>query len=273
MFLTDQFREFHRELMRLREQVARGSWVAPSEAAAGAAGAAGGAATAGAPADIGEPAPSAVWRALLALLERQSLAAGRGGADFAADLYRRAQYAMAALADEVFLHLEWSGREPWRNNLLEARLFGSHRAGEELFTRIEELLRDREVVLQDLARVYLMVLAAGFQGKLRGQRDGEREIEAYRQRLYRFVFGRSPKAVHGQERLVPQAYAATLDKGGAARLPHLRPWIWAVVLLTALWLAGGYALWRHEMAGLEPIVVDILHDSGAAAVAPAGDRH
>jgi type VI secretion system protein ImpK len=211
-----------------------------------------------------------VWRALLTLLESQALASSRAGADLAADLYRRAQYAMAALADEVFLHLDWSGREPWRQNLLEARLFGSHRAGEELFARIEELLRDRDVVLQDLARVYLMVLAAGFQGKLRGRPDAERQLDAYRQRLYHFVFGRSPRAVHGQERLVPQAYSVTLDRGGGATLPHLRPWIWALVLLTGLWVAGAHALWRHEVAGLEPIVAEILHGGGGAG-APEGE--
>ena len=33
------------------------------------------------------------------------------------------RYALAAMADEVFIHLPWSGSEAWRFNLLEAALF------------------------------------------------------------------------------------------------------------------------------------------------------
>jgi type VI secretion system protein ImpK len=268
-FLLDRFQEFYREVLRLRDRVARGTWVfdagsgtpspssspSPSESETGT------------EAADAAPAPSAVWRSLLSLLEGQALEAGRTGGDFAAEIYRRAQYAMAALADETFLHLDWPGREAWRQNLLEARLFGSHRAGEELFARIEELLREPDTVLHELARLYLQVLALGFQGKFRGRPDAERELEAYRRRLFRFIFGRDPKAVRGEERLVPQAYAATLDKGEGAALPHLRPWIWAVILITALWLAAGHLLWRHEIAGIEPLVTDVLSSDQAAAAA------
>lgn len=259
MFLLDRFQDFHREVLLLRERVSQGAWVFDAERAAAPAPAVG---------QLVETAPTAVWRSLLTLLERQALEAGRNGGDFALEVYRRAQYAMAALADEVFLNLDWAGREAWRDHLLEARLFGSHRAGEELFERIEELLRDRDTVYGELARVYLTVLALGFQGKYRGRPDGERELDSYRRRLFRFIFGREPQAVTagggGGERLVPQAYASTLDEGSRTTLPHLKPWLWAMVLLTVLWIAGGHLLWRSTVAGLEPLVDEILSQSGSA---------
>ena len=117
-----------------------------------------------------------------------------------------------------------------------------------------------------------MVLALGFQGKYRGHPEAAREIEAYRRRLFHFVFGRDPRAVRGEERLVPQAYAATLDRGDGATLPHLRPWIWAFVVLLVLWIAGAHALWRREIADLEPVVTEILHGEPTAAAAERGAR-
>ena len=258
MFLLDRFQDFYREVLRLKQSVGQGSWVFDSRPG-----------QPGQPGTIEDLSPTAVWRTLLALLERQALEASRSGGDFALEVYRRAQYAMAALADEVFLHLDWPGREAWRSNLLESRLFGSHRAGEELFERIEELLHDRDTVYGELARVYLTVLALGFQGKYRGHPDAERELESYRRRLFRFIFGRDPQAVRGDERLMPEAYAATLDEGSGSTLPHLKPWVWAAVLLLALWLGGGHLIWRSTLTDLQPLVTEILGVEEGGRVQPA----
>jgi type VI secretion system protein ImpK len=266
MFLLDRFQDFYREVLRLKQSVGQGSWVfdaqpGPARQTPGAIGASGG---------VEDLSPTAVWRTLLALLERQALEASRSGGDFALEVYRRAQYAMAGLADEVFLHLDWPGRDAWRSNLLEARLFGSHRAGEELFERIEELLRDRDNVYGELGRVYLTILALGFQGKYRGHPEAERELESYRRRLFRFVFGRDPQALRGEERLMPEAYGATLDEGGGTTLPHLKPWLWALAALVVLWLGGGHLLWRSTLAGLQPLVTEVLGvEKGEAGETPA----
>lgn len=262
MFLLDRFQDFYREVLRLKQSVGQGNWVFDAQAAQSAP-------VTSAVTPVEDLSPTAVWRTLLALLERQALEASRSGGDFALEVYRRAQYAMAALADEVFLHLDWPGREAWRSNLLESRLFGSHRAGEELFERIEELLHDRDNVYSELARVYLTVLALGFQGKFRGHPEAERELESYRRRLFRFIFGRDPQAVRGDERLMPEAYASTLDEGSGSTLPHLKPWVWALILLVALWLGGGHLIWRSTLSGLRPLVTEILGAEGKARSAEA----
>jgi len=63
---------------------------------------------------------------LLSLLEEQALEAGRRGGEYGVRFYREAQYIMAALADEIFLNMDWEEREAWKSNLLEFKLFGTH---------------------------------------------------------------------------------------------------------------------------------------------------
>jgi type VI secretion system protein ImpK len=240
MFLTEKFQQFHAEVLRLQSRVVEGTWAFAGEGSEA------------------KESPGAVWRRLHSMLERQLLDAGREGGDLAIDLYRRAQYAMAALADEIFLNLDWIGRDAWRDHLLESKLFGSQDAGQELFERIEEILRDRDSKFLELARIYLTVLALGFQGKYRGRIDSQDEINQYRHRLYRFIFGRDPQVPRGAEHVIPQAYASTLDESGTTTLPYLRPWVWALVFVILLWAGGSYFLWHAWTAPLQPCIEEIL---------------
>lgn len=244
MFLIDKFQQFHQELVRLKSRVSAGAWVFQGEDS-----------------NVGESAakesPTAVWRRLSSLLERQALEASSHGGDFAVELYRRAQYAMVALADELFLHIDWAGRNNWREQLLETKFFGSHRAGEELFERIEELLGKQDSLLAELGRVYLIVLGLGFQGKYRGEPDVDATIAIYRRRLYRFIFNHDPQTLRGNEFVVPQAYAATLDAAVTTELPYLKPWLWAIAASLLLWVGGTFAIWRYSIGVLTPAVTRI----------------
>jgi type VI secretion system protein ImpK len=251
MFLIDAFQQFYGEVIRLKGRLSGGSWSVDEVAER-----------------TNDVTPSGVWRKLLSILERQALEAGREGGDFGVELYRKAQYAMAALADETFLNLNWIGREAWRQHLLESRLFGSHRAGDELFEKIDELLRARDSLHLELARVYLMVLALGFQGKFRGKPGAEEDVASYRRRLFRFIFSRDPEAVRGNGNLMPQAYAETLDVPRAVQLPYLKPWVWAMVLIVILWAGLAHLMWESAIGQLEPYVKQIrqhtaITDSGA----------
>ena len=249
MFVTEKFQQFHAELVRLQERLREGSAAFDYDA----------------PADVRAAGLSATaaWRRILNILERQEQDAVRQGGDLGLEIYKRAQYAMAALADEIFLHIDWPGREAWRQNLVEAKLFGSHRAGEELFERIDDLLRDRDSGKNELARIYLSVLALGFQGKYRGRPDAEAEIEVVRRRLYRFIFGRDPRVVRGREAVAPQTYMGTMDRP-RVELPHLKPWIWAIVLVVLVWLTGQHVIWEHTKQQIDPLVQRILEPNVAA---------
>lgn len=248
-FLISQFHDFYREVVHLKRQVRRGAWVFESEEAE----------PTPIQAETGDrTAPSAVWQALLTLLERQALVARRSGGDFAVEIFRQAEYVMAGLADEVFLNLDWGGKESWQKHLLEAHLFQSHRAGEEFFDRLDELLQRRDPVYLDLARLYLFALSLGFQGKYRGDPDGAYELARYRRRLFNFICGRDPELESGTEPLFPTAHAGTLAQGKRKRLPYLRPWLVAFAALIALWILIAHPVWRNLIADMEPAIQSIL---------------
>lgn len=236
--VAGQFHEFFREVIRLKQRV-----VAPDFGAAGGL----------AREDL---SPAGVWQTLVNLLERQAVAARAGGGDLAGELYRHAQFVMAALADEELLNLDWAGRDEWRSSLLEAKFFGSHRAGDLFFVRLEELLANRGAVYVDLAHVYLMALALGFEGRYRGELGAEAALASYRQRLFRFIFHRDPELA--SEHLLPQAYAVTLEEGSGRRLPHLKPWVLAGVAVVALWVAVSFPIWWRLTGPLDEILQGIL---------------
>ncbi|MBM4440926.1 MAG: DotU family type IV/VI secretion system protein [Candidatus Rokubacteria bacterium] len=249
-FLLARFREFYREVIRLKQMVQGGTWhtAPPPETPAPAAAAAPG---------EGTQVAARVWQRLVSILETQALTAGRSTGAYGAELYREAQYVMAALADEVFLNTEWEGRETWRSNLVEARLFGSHKAGDELFQRLETLLSRRDPVWAEVAKVYLMALALGFRGRFRGLDDGG-QLDAYRRQLFTFVFQRKPELQTSTRPLFEEAYAHTLTEGRGQRLPTARPWAFVLVAVIAMFLVSSHVVFKR--------VTDPLHDVTQAII-------
>jgi len=244
-FLLSQFREFYQEVVRWKELIARDRQALPGP---------------GDPAAVGgggAVVPSTIWQGLLGLLNRQELNIRRSGGEYGSGLYRRAQYVMAGLADETFLYLDWSGREAWRANLLEFKLFQSYRAGEEVFRQIDTILRTRDPVDTELAKVYLLALGLGFRGELRGP-EGEVRIEAYRRQLYTFVTNRDPGMAREAQSLFPEAYGSNIETAGESRrLSQVRRWTIAGVLLLLFWLLVSHQVWSQVAAELQPWVDQI----------------
>jgi type VI protein secretion system component VasF len=79
-------------------------------------------------------------------------------------LLKEAQYAMIALADEVFLTLPWKGSHAWRFELLESQFFQTQSSGEQIFKKIDELLSHYDLSKEPLASIYFHILALGFRG-------------------------------------------------------------------------------------------------------------
>ncbi len=248
-FLIANFRDFYREVARFRVSVERGDWLSQeAEEEDG-------------KEDRARQASTAVWKSLLTTLERQALHAQRSRGDYALKVFAQAQYVMAALADEIFLNLDWGGREAWNSNILESKLFRSHRAGEQFFERLEVLLTERNPLHQSSAEVYLMALGLGFRGRYRGARDGQARLDRYRQRLFDFIYDDEPELSREGALLFPQAYANTLDKGTPARMPNLRPWMMAFLILALAWVVVTIPLWKRLVGDLEPMIQDIFSAS------------
>ena len=261
-FLLTRFREFYRELARMRSMVELSSSVTTvgdaSAAAAGAAASSGsssGGTSTIAPSEVSVVITGA-WQQLVALLERQAAEAGQSGGAFGFEVYREAQYVMAALADEVFLNLDWEGRDSWP--LLESRLFQSHIAGELIFQRLNRLLQRRDPFYNDLASVYFMALSLGFQGKFRGA-DESNLLPHYRRQLFAMIYGRHPKLYTEDQPLFPQATQHTIDKGSGKKLPDQRVWLGLLALVILAWLGISQLAWTSVSGPLQDAICRVTN--------------
>ena len=183
-----------------------------------------------------------VWQQLLSLFERQEAYAWRYGGTYGVEFYKKAQYVMVALADEIFLHTEWEGRKVWVSHLLETKIFGTHVAGELFFERLNRLLRDRDPVYRDLGAVYLMALSLGFQGKFRGG-DDRGALADYRRQLFTFVFRQEPDLKNESRHLFPETYCHTLREEEKKRLPNPRAWLFLLGFVVLAYVLLTHGLW------------------------------
>jgi type VI secretion system protein ImpK len=196
------------------------------------------------------PTLEVVRRRLLEVIERESRKLAQRGGEFERRGLQEFRYVLAAMADEVLVHLPWPEREQWNENLLEEELFRSHDAGQRFFQNVEALLAERDNRRADVAAVYLLALSLGFQGKYR-EGGGQGRLEELRRLLFAFAFQREPELESGLRPLCPRAYAHTLGEREDLRLARLWPWGAGITLVFVAWLVAGHVLWTRET---EPLV-------------------
>ena len=194
---------------------------------------------------------------LLSLLEEQALESGRRGGEYGVSFYKEAQYIMAALADEIFLNMDWEGREAWKSGLLEFKLFGTHVAGELFFQKLDKLLGDRDPAFVEIASLYLQALSLGFRGKFRDI-DDEGKLDYYRRQLFSFIFHKNPDLLNPDRLLYPEAYAHTLAEGEGKKLPYVKRWIVVVVILVVAFLVASHGIWANVTEDLKQVIQQIL---------------
>jgi type VI secretion system protein ImpK len=253
--LLSMFQEFHAELSGIRNALSLGDRMAEQ----------------GQP--LPDPAQVAVRinRRLHRLLDTQAATAMRQGGRFGVELYREAQYVMAALADEVLLHGDaWSGREHWLDNLLELSLFGTRVAGERVFQRLDALLAGPPQQEYELLSVYLAALSLGFRGRYHRPQD-EPIRRRYRQGLADRL-GEATGYAGPSPSLCPAAYAATVTEGREVRLPHLRPWLYGLLIVLALHTAVAHGVWFVRTYRLGPLAAPVTAENPAAAPAAAAAK-
>ena len=100
----------------------------------------------------------------------------------ASDAQREAQYVMTAVADDVFVQIPSAAGRDWAMHPLELDLFGSRRAGQRVFERVDALLAGDSPNAGELAGIYLAALALGFKGMYADRADGEQKLAEYRDR-------------------------------------------------------------------------------------------
>jgi type VI secretion system protein ImpK len=248
--LIDSFHDFYKELLAVNEQL-----------------------------DSGRISSAVAQSRLASTLNRQEAWAERESGSEGREKFHRAKYAMAALADEILLNPDHPHAESWEAHLLERELFHSQSAGERIFENVDTLLPNLGTSGKELARVYLAVLGLGFQGVYRLTRGSgddvaraetfKKELKRSREKLFNLAYGPDAEAGKLQRRVVPGAYEPTITDAHAGQLPHLRPWIYAMVLLVVLYVGGTFALWRRATGDLAPKVQEINHIPIRSTARPA----
>lgn len=183
---------------------------------------------------------------LVQVIEMQTLEAQRLMGLGGQVLESRARFLKAALADEVMLHHDWSGRVAWRDHLVEGRLFGSSMAGQKVIQDVEDLLAQRDPRDRAAALLHLHVLCLGFQGRLRGTPQALAENERYRAGLFRLVYQRAPDLVASAPHLGAAAYDQVLSQRPQTRMPRLtRRWVIFTTVMVGL-LAFSEVAWLWQ---------------------------
>ena len=256
VFLLAKFRAFYNEIIRFQHQ--------KSEFTAGFATAVM-AANESAESDP-EAAAESLSKRLSELLDLQAAEAKWMGGEVA-QRYPDAQYAMAALADEIFTHMEWNGQTAWPKHRLEAKMFRTHGAELEVYKRIDKLLKELPdtVVARDLARVYLLVLAAGFQGKWRPF-GLSRPIAEYRRRLYEYVHGADPLMLYAADRRIfPEAASRTLAGQAISRYSAAQRWAVILAILVVTYTVVAHVAWSRASSDLKDVTTRIKSSTSAGA--------
>lgn len=194
-----------------------------------------------------------VARQIENFIELQSLEAQRGGSRSEQQALLEARYIKVALADEILLQRDWSGREVWGQHLLEASMFQTSVAGLKIFDNIKQLLRSREPAHRALAQIYLFTLALGFQGQYRGQ-DAQAILSGLRDELFQFVFQR-PADLTGRDRVLSnQPYSNTLSHIAPRRMFPLNRWKFIFVGGLVALMAISELLWLWPTWAIRQIV-------------------
>jgi type VI secretion system protein ImpK len=244
---VQQFRAFYRELFAIKDCIAAQRWnelaVSPS------------------PDSVSVPA-GATARAIFARLYRviSSQSFGLRGPDRGNGAPIDVGYVMAAVADEVLLHgPEWPGQESWSETLLEEALYGSRVAGERIFRTAHELLA-AQLSRSAVAVSVLLALMLGFRGRFHGT-DDRGEIAALKERLFGVIFHLPYPVQVDFQTLLSEGAPRPLDQPSRRRLPSLRPWLMAIVLVVISYIVLSDALWRSAVSQILTLSDNIIHTS------------
>lgn len=192
---------------------------------------------------------------LIDLLQFQYQVIESQSGGYAANYYREAQYAMAGLADEVFLNIPWDGAKEWEDHLLESALFNSQDAGQKIFQNIDSYLETQKGSNLDIGVVYLLVLGLGFQGQYRGEKNSG-ALRTYCSNLYQSITYADPST---SSYFFPQAYENIVSEHSSIDPPNPRNWYIILGGCVALFWLFSYALWHMKMANLIPLIDELQH--------------
>ncbi|MBY0272263.1 MAG: DotU family type IV/VI secretion system protein [Alphaproteobacteria bacterium] len=194
---------------------------------------------------------------LKVVIKEQARGAGYAGSTFSENYFNEAQFIMVALADEVFLNLDWEGKTYWESNLLEQTIYGTHSAGQVFFEKLDALLKEQSPIQKELGVLYLNALGLGFQGKYRHFSDSA-ILHDYRFRLFTYINRREPYLFKQHIHLFPDAYSHTLEANAPKQLATMRNWYFLIGGLVFIYLIISYIIWYAATSEIKTVINKIL---------------
>ena len=171
---------------------------------------------------------------------------------------QEAQYLFVSMADEVMINHTWQGADYWRQNCLETKIFQTQVAGERIFSNVDSLLKTNDPLQRELARIYLLSLALGFQGRFRTQ--GNLQILAYKQQLFSFIYHRNPNLTGGnRDYLFEDSLNSVFTEAPTKGLPDLRSWSLTALAVLLVYLFISYGVWMIISQDLHEVLSSIFH--------------
>ena len=169
---------------------------------------------------------------------------------------QEAQYLFVSMADEIMINHAWQGSDYWRQNCLEIKMFQTQIAGERIFFNIDNLLKTNNKLQIELARIYLLSLSLGFQGKFRTH--GNSQILSYKQQLFSFIYHRSPD-IGSKDFLIEEALSSVFTAAPTKGLPDLRSWSVTALVVLLIYLFVSYGIWTIISEDLHEVLKSIFH--------------
>jgi type VI protein secretion system component VasF len=129
----------------------------------------------------------------------------------------------------------------------------------DVFKRMDRLLKESpdSVIARDLARVYLLVIAAGFRGKYRPF-GLTRALAEYRRRLYEYVHDGDPLMLYSDQRVIfPHAGSHTLAGQALSRFSAAQRWTAILVILAVTYTVIAHLAWTRASADLQDVTARI----------------
>lgn len=211
-----------------------------------------------------EQAAEALSVRLHQMLELQQAEATWTGGE-TATRYPEAQYAMAVLADETLSTMQWKGGSAWPQHSLEQKLYKSNAADLEFFRRVDRLFKEgmSTAVSRDLARVYLLTIAAGFRGKY-ATFGLTRALHEYRQRLYEYIHGGDALLLYADDRKIfPEAASRTIVGKAMSRFSGAQRWVAVLVSVLIAYTVLAHIAWNRASADLQDVTARVESTNGA----------
>ncbi|MDR0968213.1 MAG: DotU family type IV/VI secretion system protein [Holosporaceae bacterium] len=170
---------------------------------------------------------------------------------------REVVYVMAALADEIFLNMDWSGKKYWEENMTESFFFGTQIAGEEVFNRINDLMIEKDPLSAEKAEIYLKALSLGFKGKYREADDERIGIDSYRNNLFKLIAKNDKSAVLTGYRLFQKEYTRVIPTIHRALLPDGAIISYICAFFIFMFLVISSVVWAFETRDLRQLLSEI----------------